>query len=55
MSVANTIEMPPAAANRKAWLVDDAETEQALARQHELGQFLTPVPVADFKIGRAHV
>jgi adenine-specific DNA-methyltransferase len=29
------------------WLPDD-EAEQALDRQHELGQFLTPDPVADF-------
>lgn len=48
MSVATTIEMPSTAASRKAWPVDDAEMERALARQHELGQFLTPTPVADF-------
>jgi adenine-specific DNA-methyltransferase len=33
---------------RRVWLQDDDESERALARQHELGQFLTPDPVADF-------
>lgn len=32
----------------KVWLPGDDAAEQALAQRHELGQFLTPDPVADF-------
>jgi len=39
--------MPTKAERPRLWLQDD-EAEQALARQHELGQFLTPDPVANF-------
>lgn len=40
--------MPTVTTSQNVWLAGDEDDEQALARRHELGQFLTPGPVADF-------
>jgi adenine-specific DNA-methyltransferase len=48
VSIAKTIETPIAAKDCDAWLAGGNEAEHGRARKHELGQFLTPEPVADF-------